>query len=183
MRIESRRPSESSFSVADSPAERRARRSNRRARPPVQPRLAQPDGPCGTATSCSSPMVTTFCAAPGDDFYYLNAIAGDHHSIAASDDPALAWVRETWTRRQGLARAASDGMKHLRPSRGQRPRAGTRARLSDADASSERSLEGSRPAGQEPISPAEKAFAPRASLVVGDPGLHQAEADIRGVRG
>ena len=37
-----------------------------------------------------------FCAAPGYDFYYLNALAGDHHSMAASDDPALAWVRSTW---------------------------------------------------------------------------------------
>ena len=37
-----------------------------------------------------------FCAAPGYDFYYLNALAGDHHSMAASDDPALAWIRSSW---------------------------------------------------------------------------------------
>ncbi len=37
-----------------------------------------------------------FCAAPGYDFYYLNALAGDHHSMAASDDPDLAWVRSSW---------------------------------------------------------------------------------------
>jgi 5-deoxy-glucuronate isomerase len=37
-----------------------------------------------------------FTAAPGYDFYYLNALAGDHHSMAASDDPRLAWVRESW---------------------------------------------------------------------------------------
>jgi 5-deoxy-glucuronate isomerase len=37
-----------------------------------------------------------FSAAPGYDFYYLNALAGDRHSMAASDDPALAWVRESW---------------------------------------------------------------------------------------
>ncbi len=37
-----------------------------------------------------------FTAAPGYDFYYLNALAGDHHSMAASDDPALAWIRDTW---------------------------------------------------------------------------------------
>jgi 5-deoxy-glucuronate isomerase len=37
-----------------------------------------------------------FCAAPGYDFYYLNALAGDHHSMANSDDPALAWIRDTW---------------------------------------------------------------------------------------
>jgi 5-deoxy-glucuronate isomerase len=38
----------------------------------------------------------TFCAAPGHDFYYLNALAGDHHSMANSDDPALAWIRSAW---------------------------------------------------------------------------------------
>jgi 5-deoxy-glucuronate isomerase len=37
-----------------------------------------------------------FTAAPGYDFFYLNALAGDHHSMAASDDPALAWIRSTW---------------------------------------------------------------------------------------
>jgi 5-deoxy-glucuronate isomerase len=37
-----------------------------------------------------------FVAAPGYDFYYLNALAGDHHSMAASDDPPLAWVRSAW---------------------------------------------------------------------------------------
>lgn len=37
-----------------------------------------------------------FTAAPGYDFYYLNALAGDHHSMANSDDPDYAWVRETW---------------------------------------------------------------------------------------
>jgi 5-deoxy-glucuronate isomerase len=38
-----------------------------------------------------------FTAAPGYDFYYLNALAGDRHSMAASDDPALAWIRSTWS--------------------------------------------------------------------------------------
>jgi 5-deoxy-glucuronate isomerase len=37
-----------------------------------------------------------FTAAPGCDFYYLNALAGDHHSMANSDDPDFAWIRETW---------------------------------------------------------------------------------------
>jgi 5-deoxy-glucuronate isomerase len=37
-----------------------------------------------------------FSAAPGYDFYYLNALAGDVHSMAASDDPALAWIRDSW---------------------------------------------------------------------------------------
>lgn len=37
-----------------------------------------------------------FTAAPGYDFYYLNALAGDHHSMANSDDPDFAWIRDTW---------------------------------------------------------------------------------------
>ncbi len=37
-----------------------------------------------------------FTAAPGYDFYYLNALAGDRYSMAASDDPALAWIRDSW---------------------------------------------------------------------------------------
>ena len=39
-----------------------------------------------------------FTAAPGYDFYYLNALAGDHHSMANTDDPDLAWIRETWAK-------------------------------------------------------------------------------------
>ncbi len=35
-------------------------------------------------------------AAHGYDLYYLNALAGDHRSMAASDDPAHAWVRASW---------------------------------------------------------------------------------------
>jgi 5-deoxy-glucuronate isomerase len=37
-----------------------------------------------------------FSAAPGYDFYYFNALAGERHSMAASDDPSLAWVRATF---------------------------------------------------------------------------------------
>jgi 5-deoxy-glucuronate isomerase len=37
-----------------------------------------------------------FAAAHGYDCYYLNALAGDVRSMAASDDPDLAWVREAW---------------------------------------------------------------------------------------
>jgi len=37
-----------------------------------------------------------FSAAPGYDFYYFNALAGDRHSMAASDDPELAWIRSSW---------------------------------------------------------------------------------------
>jgi 5-deoxy-glucuronate isomerase len=36
-------------------------------------------------------------AAHGYDVYYLNALAGSARSMAASDDPAYAWVRETWS--------------------------------------------------------------------------------------
>jgi 5-deoxy-glucuronate isomerase len=37
-----------------------------------------------------------FAAAHGYDCYYLNALAGPERSMAASDDPDLAWVRDTW---------------------------------------------------------------------------------------
>jgi 5-deoxy-glucuronate isomerase len=36
-------------------------------------------------------------AAHGYNVYYLNALAGSARSMAASDDPAYAWVRQTWT--------------------------------------------------------------------------------------
>lgn len=36
-------------------------------------------------------------AAHGYNVYYLNALAGSARSMAASDDPAHAWVRTTWT--------------------------------------------------------------------------------------
>jgi 5-deoxy-glucuronate isomerase len=35
-------------------------------------------------------------AAHGYNVYYLNALAGSARSMAATDDPAYAWVRETW---------------------------------------------------------------------------------------
>ncbi len=35
-------------------------------------------------------------AAHGYNVYYLNALAGSVRSMAASDDPAYAWVRESW---------------------------------------------------------------------------------------
>ena len=35
-------------------------------------------------------------AAHGYDVYYLNALAGSAHSMAASDDPDYAWVRGEW---------------------------------------------------------------------------------------
>jgi 5-deoxy-glucuronate isomerase len=39
----------------------------------------------------------TTCAAHGYDLYYLNGLAGDRRSMAAADDPALAWVRASWS--------------------------------------------------------------------------------------
>ena len=38
----------------------------------------------------------TTAAAHGYDLYYLNALAGDRRSMAAADDPALAWIRDSW---------------------------------------------------------------------------------------
>jgi 5-deoxy-glucuronate isomerase len=38
----------------------------------------------------------TTCAAHGYNLYYLNALAGDRRSMAASDDPELAWIRSAW---------------------------------------------------------------------------------------
>ncbi len=35
-------------------------------------------------------------AAHGYNVYYLNALAGSARSMAASDDPQYAWVRDTW---------------------------------------------------------------------------------------
>jgi 5-deoxy-glucuronate isomerase len=37
-----------------------------------------------------------FCAAHGYDGYYLNALAAERRSMAAEDDPDLAWTRGTW---------------------------------------------------------------------------------------
>ena len=36
-------------------------------------------------------------AAHGYNVYYLNVLAGSARSMAASDDPQYAWVRQTWT--------------------------------------------------------------------------------------
>jgi 5-deoxy-glucuronate isomerase len=38
----------------------------------------------------------TTAAAHGYDLYYLNALAGDRRSMAAADDPELAWIRAGW---------------------------------------------------------------------------------------
>jgi 5-deoxy-glucuronate isomerase len=38
----------------------------------------------------------TTCAAHGYDLYYVNALAGEDRSMAAADDPQLAWIRAAW---------------------------------------------------------------------------------------
>ena len=38
----------------------------------------------------------TTAAAHGYDLYYLNALAGERRSMAAADDPDLAWIRAAW---------------------------------------------------------------------------------------
>ncbi len=38
-----------------------------------------------------------FAATPGDDAYYLNALAGDRRTMACSYDPDLDWVRDAWS--------------------------------------------------------------------------------------
>jgi 5-deoxy-glucuronate isomerase len=38
-----------------------------------------------------------FCAAHGYHGYYLNALAADTRSMAAEDDPDLAWTRDAWS--------------------------------------------------------------------------------------
>jgi 5-deoxy-glucuronate isomerase len=40
----------------------------------------------------------TTAAAHGYDLYYLNGLAGDRRSMAAADDPSLAWIRPAWER-------------------------------------------------------------------------------------
>ena len=37
-----------------------------------------------------------FCAAHGYHAHYLNALAAERRSMAAEDDPDLAWTRDTW---------------------------------------------------------------------------------------
>jgi 5-deoxy-glucuronate isomerase len=56
-----------------------------------------------TATVCDGDLLLvpygyhTTAAAHGYDLYYLNALAGDRRSMAAADDPALAWIRGAWS--------------------------------------------------------------------------------------
>jgi 5-deoxy-glucuronate isomerase len=41
-------------------------------------------------------------APPGYNVYYLNILAGSARSMAASDDPAYAWVRDTWAQHESV---------------------------------------------------------------------------------
>ena len=36
-------------------------------------------------------------AGPGSHVYYLNMLAGSAQSLAATDDPDYAWIKDTWT--------------------------------------------------------------------------------------
>ena len=50
-------------------------------------------------------------AAHGYNVYYLNALAGSARSMAASDDPAYAWVRETWKEKDPRVPVVTNGME------------------------------------------------------------------------
>jgi 5-deoxy-glucuronate isomerase len=48
-------------------------------------------------------------AAHGYNVYYLNALAGSARSMAASDDPAYAWVRGSWQEQDPRVPLVTDG--------------------------------------------------------------------------
>ena len=52
-------------------------------------------------------------AAHGYNVYYLNALAGSARSMAASDDPAYAWVRQAWTEQDPRVPLVSGGQREL----------------------------------------------------------------------
>jgi len=56
----------------------------------------------------------TTCAAHGYDLYYLNALAGDRRSMAAADDPDLAWIRPAWAGLDADPRVPLVGRDRLR---------------------------------------------------------------------
>ena len=61
-------------------------------------------------------------AAHGYNVYYLNALAGSARSMAASDDPDYAWVREDMARPGPARSAGHDGMERIRGDRMQTQR-------------------------------------------------------------
>ncbi len=50
-------------------------------------------------------------AAHGYNVYYLNALAGTARSMAATDDPAYAWVRDSWTDKDPRVPVVTAGME------------------------------------------------------------------------
>jgi 5-deoxy-glucuronate isomerase len=60
----------------------------------------------------------TTAAAHGYDLYYLNALAGDRRSMAAADDPDLAWIRAAWRDLGPDPRVPFSGMKCVGSRRG-----------------------------------------------------------------
>jgi 5-deoxy-glucuronate isomerase len=54
-----------------------------------------------------------FVAAHGYHGYYLNALAAEKRSMAAEDDPDLAWTREAWTEMQRDPRVPLTGEESL----------------------------------------------------------------------
>ncbi len=50
-------------------------------------------------------------AAVGYHCYYLNMLAGSAQSLAATDDPAYAWVKETWTGKDPRLPMVTHGME------------------------------------------------------------------------
>jgi len=57
-------------------------------------------------------------AAHGYNVYYLNALAGSARSMAASDDPAYAWVRQTWREQDPRVPLVSRSVEPLPNGRG-----------------------------------------------------------------
>lgn len=51
-------------------------------------------------------------AAPGYNTYYLNFLAGSAQSLANSDDPAHAWVKQTWREQDPRVPVVSLAMEH-----------------------------------------------------------------------
>ena len=53
------------------------------------------------------------CTAYGYDCYYLNFLAGSAQSLAASDDPQLAWTRSTWQVKDARVPLVSHAMEEV----------------------------------------------------------------------
>ena len=51
-------------------------------------------------------------AAPGYNTYYLNFLAGSAQSLANSDDPAHAWIKDSWREKDPRAPMVSLAMEN-----------------------------------------------------------------------